>query len=95
VAGGARKSRTAWRSSARSRADLGPTLARLGNRVRDLRTTKGYTQEQLAVRAQLDPKHVQAIEAGGSNVTVSTLLGLADGLGCEISELFRPRTAGR
>jgi hypothetical protein len=32
---------------------------------------------------------VQTIEAGEANVTVSTLLGLADALGCGVGDLFR------
>lgn len=57
--------------------------------MRELRTARDLTQEELARRAQLDPKHVQYIEAGNSNATVSTLLGLADGLGCTLADLFR------
>jgi transcriptional regulator with XRE-family HTH domain len=63
-------------------------LIKLGRRVRSLRTARSFTQEELARRAQLDAKHVQTIEAGKSNVTVSTLLGLADALACSISDLF-------
>ncbi len=61
---------------ARSRPDLAPTLAKLGRRVREMRAARDLTLEELARRAQLDPKHFQTIEAGDSNVTVSTLFGL-------------------
>lgn len=84
-----RTARRSWRSEARSRPDLAPTLRRLGSRVRGLRKAASLSQEELARRAQLDPKHVQTVEAGEANVTVSTLLGLADGLQCEIADLFR------
>ncbi len=84
-----RTARPRWRSEARSRPDLPPTLAKLGRRVRELRAARQLTQEELARRAQLDPKHVQTIEAGDSNLTVSTLLGLANALGCTVSDLFR------
>jgi transcriptional regulator with XRE-family HTH domain len=63
-------------------------LARLGAKVRELRTQQGYTQEELARRAQLDAKHVQTIEAGRANATVSTLVALADALGCGVRDLF-------
>jgi transcriptional regulator with XRE-family HTH domain len=49
------------------------------------------TQEEFARLVQIDPKHVQTIEAGASNVTVSTLLGIADALGCRIADLFTAR----
>jgi transcriptional regulator with XRE-family HTH domain len=81
--------RRTWRSEARSRPDLQPTLRKLGRRVRELRAQRELTQEELGRLAQLDPKHVQVIEAGGSNVTVSTLLGIAEALGCGIPDLFR------
>jgi transcriptional regulator with XRE-family HTH domain len=77
-----------WRSEARLRADLEPTLAKLGRRVRELRLAREFTQEELARRAQLDPKHVQTVEAGKSNVTVATLLALSDALGCRLPDLF-------
>jgi transcriptional regulator with XRE-family HTH domain len=53
-----------------------------------LRSALEITQEELARRARLDAKHIQAIEAGDANVTVSTLLGLAVGLECDVADLF-------
>jgi transcriptional regulator with XRE-family HTH domain len=53
-----------------------------------LRLARELTHDELARRAQIDAKHVQTIETGGSNVTVSTLLGLAGALGCGVSDLF-------
>jgi transcriptional regulator with XRE-family HTH domain len=84
---GSRKRRE-WRSEARSNPRLSPVLARLGAKVRELRTHQGYTQEELARRAQLDAKHLQTIEVGKSNATVSTLIALANALGCSLSDLF-------
>lgn len=77
-----------WRSEARSRPDLAPTLKKLGRRVREMRLARDLTQEDLARGAEIDPKHLQDIEAGRSNPTVSTLLGIADALRCSIAELF-------
>lgn len=56
--------------------------------MRALRSALEITQEELARRARLDAKHIQAIEAGDANVTVSTLLGLAVGLECDVADLF-------
>ena len=78
-----------WRSEARSSPRLSVVLARLGTKIRQLRVAQGYSQEELARRAQLDPKHLQTIEGGKSNATLSTLVALADALGCSLPELFR------
>jgi transcriptional regulator with XRE-family HTH domain len=56
--------------------------------VRELRRAADLTQEQLAARAKLDGKHVQAIEAGEGNPTLATLLALARGLGCKAADLL-------
>jgi transcriptional regulator with XRE-family HTH domain len=64
-------------------------LARLGNRIRELRTARGLTLEAAAERADLDDGHLQAIETGQSNPTVASLAGIARSLGVSLEELFR------
>lgn len=78
-----------WRSAARSDPDLPAVLRRLGDRVRALRHEREMTQETLAAHAQVDAKHLQAIEAGRVNATVATLISLARGLGVNLDELCR------
>jgi len=62
----------------------------LGTRVRVLRRDQGLTQEELADRAALNPRHVQKVEAGELNVTISTLSALALALGVTITHLIEP-----
>jgi transcriptional regulator with XRE-family HTH domain len=50
---------------------------------------RGLTQEQLAAAAQIDSKHLQAIEAGDTNTTIATLTGLALGLRVPVAQLFQ------
>ena len=83
-----RRSRKTYRSGPRRSEDLGPALVRLGRRVRSLRTDRGLTQAKLAEVAELDEKHLQVIERGETNVTVSTLLALAKALEVSLSEMF-------
>ena len=64
-------------------------LARLGKRVRRLRQEKGLTQEQVAERAALDAKHLQAIEGGHVNVTFASLVGIGKALGLKLAELLK------
>jgi DNA-binding XRE family transcriptional regulator len=83
-----RKPRT-WRSAARSSPLVGAALVRLGKRARRLRLAKELSQEEVAERAALDPKHYQAIEGGHTNVTLATLLGIARALGIKVAELLK------
>jgi transcriptional regulator with XRE-family HTH domain len=46
------------------------------------------TQEELAEKARLDDKHVQAVELAATNPTLATLVGLARGLGITLADLF-------
>lgn len=66
-----------------------PILCALGWRVRQLRESKGWTQEALAGRAGLDRSYVAGIEAGLRNPSTKALAKLARPLGVTLSELFR------
>jgi transcriptional regulator with XRE-family HTH domain len=61
---------------------------RLGLRIRSLREEKGLTLEKAAAAAELDLTHWQKAEAGKVNLTLVTLLRIADGLGLALTELF-------
>jgi len=64
-------------------------MARLSDRLRELRHDAGKTQERLAWDADIDPRRYAAIEAGRvPNVTLATLTGIAKGLGITLSELL-------
>lgn len=78
-----------WRSAARSSPLVTVGLTRLGKRVRRLRQQKGLSQEELAERAALDPKHVQAIEGGRVNVTFASLVGIGRALGVKLADLLK------
>jgi transcriptional regulator with XRE-family HTH domain len=64
-------------------------LSKLGNLVRDLRKSKGLSQEELASKAGVDRSYVGGIERGERNVTLLTLIKIANGLKCDISELTK------
>ena len=66
----------------------------LGLRVRQLRLARKWTLEGAAEATNLDLKHLQKIEAGKLNVTLVTLVRLAEGFGEPVASLFRkPRRA--
>ncbi len=60
----------------------------LGLQVRAFRQAKGWTLEQAAEKGDMDLKHWQKIEAGTINVTLVTLVRLAEGLGETMGSLF-------
>jgi transcriptional regulator with XRE-family HTH domain len=62
---------------------------RLGQRVKHLRRLRGYTQEQLAERIEINPKYLSSIERGAENPTLDLLCRLAKGLQVDLNELFQ------
>ena len=63
----------------------------LGERVRELREDRGWTLERAAEAMNLDLKHLQKVEAGKLNVTLVTLVRIAEGLGESVSALSHLR----
>jgi transcriptional regulator with XRE-family HTH domain len=61
---------------------------KLGLRVRQLRQKAGLTLERASAAAELDLAHWQKIEAGQVNVTLGTMLRVANALGAKIADLF-------
>ncbi len=69
--------------------------ARFGAALRELRLRRHLTQEQLAERSGLSYKFVGEVERGQGNPALTSIAGLASGLGIGLPELFaaveRPR----
>lgn len=65
------------------------TAKRLRARIKELRQACGLTQEAFAERAGLTYKHYQQVESGKkSDIRLSTLIKMADGLGLKLSDLL-------
>jgi transcriptional regulator with XRE-family HTH domain len=60
----------------------------LGRRVRTLRQAKGWSQERLAERADLDRSYIAGIEVGVRNPSLKALERLANALSVRLAELF-------
>ena len=54
-----------------------PRLKKLGARIRELRTARNWTQEDLAGECGLDRSYVSGLEVGRRNPTYLNLLRLA------------------
>jgi len=63
-------------------------LRRLGLRVKVLRTARSMSQERLAEAAGLDRTYVSRIERGAHNVTVLTLVRVAEVLDVSAGQLL-------
>ena len=69
----------------------GGTIERLLGRLKDLRASKGLTQEQFAEQSGMSYKYYQAVEAGRKrDLRLSTLDRLAKAHGLETWQLLLP-----
>ena len=62
-------------------------LKLLGQRLRERRTSLGWTQEELADRAKIDRSYVGGVERGIRNLTFTVLCQLCDALGCDVATI--------
>ena len=65
------------------------TLRTLAERVKYLRRSKRWSQEQLAERASIQRSYLADLERGHRNPSVRTLVKVANAIGVPISALFR------
>ncbi len=61
----------------------------LGDAIRAIRGEQGLTQEAFASQARIDRSYYGALERGEFNMTVDTLVTVAEGLGVPASEIWR------
>lgn len=59
-----------------------------GKRVKELRLKKGFSQEVLAIEAQLDRTYIPSIEKGERNVSITVVEKIAKALGVKVSDLL-------
>lgn len=63
-------------------------LAALGLRIREIRQSRGYSQEALALRAGIDRTYVSSLERGKRNVSALYVRRLAKALGVQPKDLW-------
>lgn len=55
-------------------------LLEIGNNIRNIRLDKGFSQEELAFKANLHRTYIGAVERGEKNITVLNLIKIANAL---------------
>ena len=62
--------------------------AAFGKVLRDLRTAKGWTQEELAFEVDLERTYISLLERGRGQPTLSAILQIADRIGTSPADLI-------
>lgn len=63
-------------------------LISFGEKLRELRLAKGFTQEQLANELGVEISQISRIERGVINTSVTTLYAISKTLKIDVSQLF-------
>jgi transcriptional regulator with XRE-family HTH domain len=61
---------------------------KFGQRVKEIRQSKGISQEELSIKAQLHRTYISSIELGKRNVSLLNIEKLAKALDCSIPDFF-------
>ena len=59
----------------------------LGQRIKELRTQTGLSQEKFALLINMDRTYFASVEAGKRNIAIRNIQRIADGLNVSLSEL--------
>jgi len=65
-----------------------PIKKLLGERIREFRKDKGFTQEQLAEMIGVEPRHISRIEGGYNSPSIERLAKISEALDVPIKEFF-------
>ena len=63
-------------------------LERVGKNIKEKRKDKGLTQEELAEKADINPKFLGKVERAETNVSLLTLSKICNALGISLCELL-------
>ncbi len=64
-----------------------PNLIKIGKQIRDIRSSKGYSQEEFAAIAGLGRTYMGRVERGEQNISIQNLIRIAFALNVEVGTL--------
>ena len=62
---------------------------KIGNRIRELRSRTGLSQEKFAQKIGMDRTYFASVELGKRNISIVNIEKIANGLDVTISEFFK------
>lgn len=65
------------------------TLKKIGKRIQELREMQNLSQQDFAAKINYDKSNMSRLEAGKTNMTVTTLEKVSKALNVELIELFK------
>ena len=63
-------------------------IKKFGQRIKELRSATGLSQEKFALQIEMDRTYYASVESGKRNISIINIKKIADGLGVTLSELF-------
>lgn len=69
--------------------DSNPGMMSIGNKIKELRTKKGLTQEELADRSELSKGFISQVENDLTSPSIATLMDILQCLGTSLKEFFQ------
>lgn len=66
-----------------------PITVSFGNKIRELRKSRGLSQESLADLAELDRSYIGGVERGDRNISLNNIQKLSIALNVNITEFFK------
>ncbi|MBP6234513.1 MAG: helix-turn-helix transcriptional regulator [Saprospiraceae bacterium] len=68
--------------------DKDKILKHIGNNIKNIRESKGISQQKLAADCNFEKSNMSRIEAGKTNPTILTLYKIANALDVDVREIF-------
>ncbi len=59
----------------------------IGNRIKELRIAKGWTQAKLAEKSGIEPSNISHIERAATKLSLPTMVSIANALGVTLDEI--------
>ena len=66
---------------------MGIDYVSIGNRIKELRTSKGWTQAKLAEESDIEPSNISHIERAATKLSLPTMINIANALGVTLDEI--------